>query len=131
MGESKRRKKNDPNYGKFNIVAKVCEYLDNFFIEQFNYKYENTFAVFTNNDRGCKSDEIDLIKLQIPRIYKDRNFTLWILPQEYAFRPVHNSFNKLIPINIGNREVNCDAKQFLLDLQKNNNQFYISSSSDY
>lgn len=105
MGEAKRRKKFDPNYGKSNILKNVCQHIDSFLLQSASTDDDRTiFSLFTNKDRGCTEQEIELLKKEIPSLYQGKKFSLWVLPKKSAHLPVEKALNHFVRISIGMSE---------------------------
>lgn len=102
MGEAKRRKKLDPNYGSSNVLKDACQHIDDLLLQQarMDSDTETIFSLFTNKDRGCTDIELELLQKEIPLRYQGKNFTLWVLPKKYAHLPAEQAFNHFVPINM-------------------------------
>ena len=46
MGEAKRRKQLDPNYGKSNVVENACQHIDDLLIQQEKTLGDSSFYFF-------------------------------------------------------------------------------------
>jgi hypothetical protein len=102
MGEAKRRRQLDPNYGKSNVLKNACEHINELLSQQVQINQDTAvFSLFTNRDRGCSEKEIQLLQTQIPLLYQQQNFTLWVLPQKYADKPVEQALDYFVPIEVG------------------------------
>ena len=101
MGEAKRRKTLDPNYGKSNMVENARRCIKNAFLEQRNLEEtDQLYILFTNKDRGCTPEQIEELKKEIPKRYQSKKFNLMILPQEYAHLPPEKALAHFVYINI-------------------------------
>ena len=111
MGEAKRRKKLDPNYGKSNLLKNVCRHIDSLLLQQAqtDLAQENIFSLFTNEDRGCTEQELEMIEKEIPQKYQGQDFTIWVLPKKYAQLPVEEALKYFVPISVGTSEAKKDA----------------------
>jgi hypothetical protein len=101
MGEAKRRRQLDPNYGKSNVLENACEHINELLSQQVQIDEDTAvFSLFTNHDRGCSEKEIQLLQTQIPLLYQQQNFTLWVLPNQYASKPVEQALDYFVPIEV-------------------------------
>lgn len=105
MGEAKRRKRLDPNYGKSNPLRDAYQMIDNFFSQNSPGDRECTFLLFTNQDRGCTEEEIEMLRKEIPLRYQSQNFTIWILPKKYAHLSAEEAFNHFVSVSVGMSEI--------------------------
>jgi hypothetical protein len=106
VGEAKRRQKLDPNYGKPNVLKNACQHIDEllFQLEQTDSDEVTVFSLFTNDERGCSEDEIELLQSTIPLFYHNQNFTVWLLPQQYASLPPEKALDYfIVPAGRGSR----------------------------
>jgi hypothetical protein len=103
VGEAKRRQKLDPNYGKSNVLDRACQHVDEllFQLEQIDPDEVTVFSLFSDDDRGCSEDDIDLLQSTIPLFYHNHNFTIWLLPQQFASLPLEEAFEHFIPLYVG------------------------------
>lgn len=103
MGEAKRRKLLDPNYGKSHVLDNACKHIDDLLIqlEKTQEDRETIFSLFTNNDRGCDDDELELLQTTIPLLYHNESFTIWVLPKKYASASVERAFPHFVPLHVG------------------------------
>lgn len=102
MGEAKRRQQKDPNYGKSNVLKNACEHIDELLSQQAQVSSDTViFSLFTNRDRGCSPQEIQLLQTQIPLLYQAHSFTLMVLPKQYASKPVEIAIDYFVPIEVG------------------------------
>ena len=105
MGEAKRRKKLDPNYGKSNPLKGACRLIDDF-LSQNPHRYEESYVLlFTNKERGCTEQEIEMLRKEIPSLYEGKRFTVRVLPKEYANLPPKQALNYFVHIPVGISEV--------------------------
>ena len=102
MGEAKRRKTLDLNYGQSNVLKDACKFIDNYLQkhEQLGSK-DSLFMIYTNKDRGCTQQEINSLQKEIPSLYQGRNFQLFILPKKYAHLPAEKALNHFVLISVG------------------------------
>ncbi len=105
MGEAKRRKKLDPNYGKSNPLKDACRMIDDFLSKNPQMDEESHFLLFTNKDRGCTEQEIDMLQKEIPLRYQGKRFTTWVLPKEYADLPAESALDYFVPVSVGMPEI--------------------------
>ena len=107
MGEAKRRKKLDPNYGKSNVLKNACQHIDDLLLqkEQMDLDAGNIFSLFTNKDRGCTEQELELLKKEIPLLYQGKSFTIWVLPKKYAHLPAESALDYFVPVSVGMAEI--------------------------
>ena len=54
---------------------------------------ENHFLLFTNKDRGCTEQEIDILQKEIPLLDQGKRFTTWVLTKEYADLPAESALD--------------------------------------
>jgi hypothetical protein len=102
MGEAKRRRQLDPNYGQSNVLQNACEHIDELLSQPAQIDEDTAiFSLFTNRDRGCSEKEIQLLQTQIPLLYQDKKFTLLVLPKKYASKPVEQALDYFVPIEVG------------------------------
>ena len=101
MGEAKRRKKLDPNYGSSNVLKDVCQLCDDLLLQQAQSgeDAETTIFLFTNKDRGCNDLELELLQKEIPLRYQDLNTTVLVLPKKYAHLPAELALDYFVPLN--------------------------------
>lgn len=101
MGEAKRRKKLDPNYGSSNVLKDICQHIDGLLLSraQIDSDAETIFSLFTNKDRGCTDLELELLQREIPLRYQDLNITILILPKKYAHLPAEKALDYFVPLN--------------------------------
>ncbi len=105
MGEAKRRKKLDPNYGKSNPLKDACRLIDDFLDQNPQMDEESYVLLFTNKDRGCTEQEIEMLRKEIPLRYEGKRFTIWVLPKEYAHLPPEEGFDYFVPVSVGMSEI--------------------------
>lgn len=102
MGESKRRQQLDPNYGTSNVLRHACLHIDDLLRQQDTQPPDTTiFSLFTNDDRGCSEEEFQLLKTELPKLYRDKQFTIWILPRKYASLPINQAIHHFFPFHVG------------------------------
>ena len=103
MGEAKRRKQLDPDFGQSNVLRNACKHIDDLLLQQEKTQSEpvSIFSLFTNNDRGCDDDELDLLQSTIPSYYHNESFTVWILPKKHASSNVQEALPYFVPLHIG------------------------------
>ena len=87
MGFAKRRQKLDPSYGQTKIVRNACQYIDAMLREQKKrgWTQRKLFCMFTNQDRGCTKQELELLGKEIPKRYQGREVDFWALPDLPGF----------------------------------------------
>ena len=99
MGEAKRRKKLNPNYGQSNILENVKREIRNAFLDSQTPKEGALLLIiYTNRERGCTEQEIKLLQEKVPELYKEKKFTLLVLPKKYAKLPVDEAIPYLVTI---------------------------------
>lgn len=107
MGEAKRRAKLDPNFSRTKIVQNAYKYIDKMLQEQQRrgWTERKLFCMFTNQDRGCTKQELELLEKEIPRRYRGREVYFWVLPKEYVGLdlPKEEVLNYFVPIEIEKR----------------------------
>ena len=105
MGEAKRRKKLDPNYGKSNPLKDACRMIDDFLSKNPQMDEDSHFLLFTNKERGCTEKEIEILQKEIPLRYEGKCFMFGILPQKYAHLPAEEALDYFVPISVGMSEM--------------------------
>ena len=102
VGEAKRRQKLDPSYGQTKIVRNACQYIDAMLREQKKrgWTQRKLFCMFTNQDRGCTKQELELLGKEIPKRYQGREVDFWALPEKYVDLPTEEALNHYVPIVI-------------------------------
>ena len=101
MGEAKRRKKLDPNYGKSNVLKDACRFIDDLLLQNPQMEEGNIFSLFTNKDRGCTEQELEILQKEIPLLYQGKSFTIWVLPRKYAHLPAETALDYFVPVSVG------------------------------
>ena len=59
------------------------------------------FSLFTNKDRGCTEQELELLQKEIPLLYQGKTFTIWVLPRKYAHLPAETALDYFVPVSVG------------------------------
>jgi hypothetical protein len=109
MGEAKRRKKLDPNYGHSNALSGACKLIDTYLstrnqpsrsLQEMSNQADSIFLIFSNNERGCSEEEIKLLKVKIPQLYQGENFRFYVLPKKFANVPTESALKHLEMISV-------------------------------
>lgn len=111
MGEAKRRKALDPNFGQppfpkpssGDVLKSACKLIRSHLS---NHKEQGLgqivmLIVFTNNECGCTDAQIKLLIDQIPQIFLGESFTLFVLHENFAGLPDDKMLEGFIPIKVG------------------------------
>ncbi len=111
MGEAARRKKLAPNYGKFDplkskVLKNAIKLIDKNLsqIEKSGKTPGTLLILFTNKDRGCNEQELEMLEKEIPKLYEGKNFTLCVLPQKYASLPAEEALDYFVPVIVGEED---------------------------
>ena len=99
MGESKRRKLLDPNYGQTRSYQAAIREINSLS----SSSEDTTLIIFTNKDKGCTEEEIKILKNRIPKKYENSNkkFVLAILPKKFANKPLMELLDNLVIVAVG------------------------------
>nr|MDJ0718644.1 hypothetical protein [Prochloraceae cyanobacterium] len=83
----------------------ACRVIDDFLLKNPQMDEKSYVLLFTNKERGCTEQEIEMLKKEIPSLYQGKRFTIWVLPKEYANLPAKEALNYFVKIGVGISEV--------------------------
>ena len=100
MGEARRRREKDTNFGKPNIIKSAIKFT-NRMLRQCKRTDQFPVICFTNNNQGCNDQDILLLKDKIPQIFASEELIFFALPEDK------------VDVFIREQDANIDTKKLI------------------